>query len=58
MHMGECDVKMNIKDIVILGSTTRGEKQLLILEKLYQKELNTSINTKDEYKSRTLTIKF
>ena len=56
--MEECDVQMNMKDIVILISTTRSEKQLLTLETLYQKELNSSINTKDEYKSRTLTIKF
>ena len=47
-----------MKDNVILGSTTKGEKQFLTLEALYQKELKPSINTKEEYKSRTLTIKF
>ena len=56
--MEECDVKMDMKDIVILGSFTTGEKQLLTLEALYQKQLNPSIDTNDEYKSRLLTIKF
>ena len=36
--MEKCDVKMNMKDIFILGSTTRGEKQRLTLEALYQIE--------------------
>ena len=47
-----------MKDNVILGSTTKGEKQFLTLEALYQKELNPSINTKGDYKSRTLTTEF
>ena len=51
--MEESDVKMNMNDIVILGSTTRGEKQLLTLDALYQKSLNHSIKIKDECKSET-----
>ena len=35
MQMEEWDVKMNMKDIIILGSTSKGEKQLLTLEVLY-----------------------
>ena len=58
MHMKECNIDLNHCDVEILGSTTRGEKQLLTLEALFQKDISPSINTKDEYKSRTLTIKF
>ena len=58
MHMKECNIDLNHCDVDILGSTTRGEKQLLTLEALFQKDISPSINTKDEYKSRTLTIKF
>ena len=48
--MKECDIKININDI-------GGEKQLLILKALYQKEMNSSINIK-EYKIRALPINF
>ena len=57
-HMGVCGVKFTQEDITLLGSTCRGEKYLLTLEALFQYELNPSLNTKEEYKSRTLTIKF
>ena len=57
-HMDVCDVKFTQDDVTILGSTCRGEKYLLILEALWQYEVKPSLNTKDEYKSRTLTIKF
>ena len=57
-HMEGCNVTIDHRNIDIIGSTTRGEKSLLTLEALYQRTLNPSINTKDEYKSRTLTIKF
>ena len=56
-HYNDCKM-INPCDIEILGSTTRGEKQLLTLEALFQKDISPSINTKEEYKSRTLTIKF
>ena len=58
LHAEECNIGLNHCDIEILGSTTRGEKQLLTLEALFQKDIRPSINTKEEYKSRTLTIKF
>ena len=57
-HMERCNVTIDHRNIDIIGSTTRGEKSLLTLEALHQRTLNPSINTKDEYKSRTLTIKF
>ena len=57
-HMEDCTVMLTPSDVNILGSTTRGEKYLLTLEALHQNELQPSINTKDEFRSRTLTIKF
>ena len=57
-HMEDCTVMLTSSDVNILGSTTRGEKYLLTLEALHQNELQPSINTKDEFRSRTLTIKF
>ena len=58
LHMEEWHVDLNSNDITILGSTNRGEKQLLTLEALFQNDINPSLNTKEEFKSRTLTIKF
>ena len=57
-HMDVCGVRFTQDDITLLGSTCRGENYLLTLEALFQYELKPSLNTKDEYKSRTLTIKF
>ena len=57
-HMTECHIALDQSNVQILGSTARGEKHLLTLEALFQNELKPTLNTKDEYKSRTLTIKF
>ena len=57
-HKGICDVEFTSEDVTILGTNCRGEKYLLTLEALFQNEIKPSLNTKDEYKSRTLTLKF
>ena len=57
-HKQQCHNSLTIDNVDILASTTRGEKQLLTLEALYINELEPVLNTKDEYKTRTLTIKF
>ena len=57
-HMAVCQVDLTNNDIDILGSTSKGEKQLLTLEALYQKDISPNLNTKEEYKSRKLLIKF
>ena len=57
-HMGVCEGSFTVDDVTILGSNCRGEKYLLTLEALFQNDIKPSLNTKDEYKSRTLTIKF
>ena len=57
-HMAVCQVDLTNNDIDILGSTSKCEKQLLTLEALYQKDISPNLNTKEEYKSRKLLIKF
>ena len=57
-HMNSCNVTLTEKDISILGSTSKSEGHLLTLEALFINEIKPSLNTKDEFKSRTLTIKF
>ena len=44
-------------DFEILASTARGLDYLETLEALYIRQYNPQINTKDEYRSRELTIK-
>ena len=56
-HFEQCNVTPEDNMISILGKAT-SLPRLLTLEALYIKELNPSINTKDEYRSRTLTLKF
>ena len=58
-HMAECNVTLDQRHVQIMDNTARGEKHLLTLEveALIQNELKPTLNTKDEYKSRTVTIK-
>ena len=57
-HLRRCDAlkEVSVGDMEILAASTRGEQYLLTLEALWQKEERPRINTKDEYKSRQLTI--
>ena len=56
-HLTGCTTEISNEDVEILKSTSRGESYLLTLEALWIKDLKPEINTKDEYRSRTLTIK-
>ena len=57
-HLRECHVKeqTTLEDVEILASTMRSTQFLFTLEALWQKEERPTINTRDEYKSRELTI--
>ena len=57
-HLRKCKAieKIPLDDVDILASTTRSEQFLFTLEALWQKEERPKLNTKDEYKSRELTI--
>ena len=57
-HFEGCGVTPTDENITILGNTNGGDGRLLTLEALYIKELSPNLNTKDEYRSRTLTLKF
>ena len=56
-HLRNCNTTITEEHIDILASTSRGEGYLLTLEALFIQELEPKINTKDEWRSRTLTIK-
>ena len=56
-HLMQCNAALTENDVDILQQTSRGEGFLLTLEALYIRERKPTINTKDEYHSRELTIK-
>ena len=56
-HLQQCNTTLTDDNVDILASTSRGEGYLMTLEALWIQELEPSINTKDEYRSRTLSSK-
>ena len=58
-HMEVCGSNFNaMENTSIIDSTQRNLKTLLVLEALYIKELNPTINNRDEYRSRRLRLRF
>ena len=57
-HFENCTITPPVDMISILGRMDRGDGRLLTLEALFIKEIAPVLNTKDEYRSRTLTLKF
>ena len=57
-HFENCAITPTDDIVSILGRTDGGDGRLLTLEALYIKKLAPVLNTKDEYRSRTLTLKF
>ena len=55
-HFNQCNIAWSMDNVSIMTSA-RNVFQLLTLEALAIKALKPSLNTKDEYRSRTLTIK-
>ena len=56
-HFKECHVEFSMECMSILAKTNRSVYHLMTLEALHIKDIKPTINTKDEYKSRKLTIK-
>ena len=56
-HLKACNAKITCDDFEILASTSRGQDYLKTLKALYIRQINPTINTKDEYRSKELTIK-
>ena len=57
-HFESCGITPTDDIISIIGRTDGGDGRLLTLEALFIKERAPVLNTKDEYRSRTLTLKF
>ena len=57
-HLKICKTTISCKETEILAATQRGQAFLMTLESIWIRELAPSINTKDEYKSRELTIRW
>ena len=57
-HFENCEITPSNNIVSILGKMDRGDGRLLTLEALFIKEIAPELNTKDEYRSRTLTLKF
>ena len=55
-HMRKCRTAVSVEATTILASTSRSEAYRLTLEALYIEDRRPQINTKDEFRSRTLTI--
>ena len=57
-HIKECGSTISLEDTTILDFTTRGESQLLTLEALWIQEMTPSLNIQEDFRNRTLTVKF
>ena len=57
-HFSTCNVQLSMNDVKIIASTFRSVYYLMTLEALLINDIKPSINTKDEYRSRALVIKF
>ena len=58
MHFKSCKSVVSMDDVSILSANSKSEIHLLTLEALFISDIKPNLNTKDEYKSRTLVIKF
>ena len=56
-HFQRCRAKLKLENTEFLAATTRNVVHLMTLEALWIEELKPSINIKEEYKRRNLTIR-
>lgn len=56
-HFISCNHVLTKDDVIILATSLKSPAHLMTLEALWIDEIKPSLNTKDEYRSRTLTIK-
>ena len=57
-HLQSCGASCDLDATTILATTARGKAYRLTLEALFIEEIKPALNTKEEFRSRTLTIKF
>ena len=56
-HFRACGTMVAMDAVEIIGACNKSVFKLITLEELFIRSIKPSLNTKDEYKSRTLTIK-
>ena len=56
-HMKACNLELTMDNVSILCSNTKSTYKLMTLEALMINEIKPTLNTKDEYRSRSLVIK-
>ena len=56
-HLANCKARLTEEDIEILGVNNKSEQHLMTLEALFIRDLKPRINTKEEFRSRTLIIR-
>ena len=57
-HFTTCNTELTWNCITIIASTLKSINYSMTLEALHINEINPNLNTKDEYRSRALVIKF
>ena len=57
-HFELCQINSPSNDIIKILDRSNSLPRLLTLEALYINQYKPKLNTKDEYRSRTLTLKF
>ena len=58
-HFRDClSIKPSLANVKILASSSRDLEHLLTMEALYIRQFKPELNTKDEYRSRELRIRF
>jgi len=57
-HMDRCECNCTMEHVNILASSSRGEQHLKTLEALFIEERNPTMNTQEDFRNRSLTIKW
>jgi len=57
-HMDRCEFKCTMDNVNILASSARGEHHLKTLEALFIEERSPTMNTQEDFRNRSLTIKW
>ncbi|XP_066929990.1 uncharacterized protein [Clytia hemisphaerica] len=56
-HFRSCNVELKMDDVKIIAQSAKSEFHLMALEALCIQAIKPSLNTKDEFKSRTLVLR-
>ena len=56
--MDKCESPCSLENVSILASSLRGENHLKTLEALFIEERSPTMNTQEDFRNRSLTIKW